>query len=219
MRPWVAVAALLPATLGSQSPLDSAARLIDRREYAAAKPLLAEASAVAPSDARVAYWMGRIAYGEQDFDHAVEQIERAVALDPTSSAYHMWLGRAYGRRAQRANTLRQMGLARKAKGAMERAVALDPENLAARRDLMEYYLAAPRIAGGSKDKAKGEMAEIRRRSAYAGHLAAGRVAEAEGDTTAGVREYEAAIALAPDSGSAYYRLGNILTARSRWADA
>jgi hypothetical protein len=68
----------------------------------------------------------------------------------------------------RANILRQPFLAWKVKEHFERAVTLDPGNLAARADLMEYYLKAPGFLGGSEEKARAQAAEIAARDAQQG---------------------------------------------------
>ena len=77
-----------------------------------------------------------------------------MKLDPQNSSYHLWLGRAMGRKAEEANPFTAFRLARKVKTEFERAVALDGNNLSARSDLSEYYLEAPGFLGGDKNKAK-----------------------------------------------------------------
>jgi hypothetical protein len=86
-----------------------------------------------------------------------------VQLDEHSSDYHLWLGRACGRLAERVDVFRQFLLARKMKLHLERAVELNPENLAARADLREYYEKAPAFLGGSVEKAKVQEEEIEKR--------------------------------------------------------
>ena len=66
---------------------------------------------------------------------------------------HLWLGRAYGRRAETSSFLTAPRLASRARERFERAVALDPGNKAAIGDLFDYYMEAPGILGGGADKA------------------------------------------------------------------
>ena len=47
-----------------------------------------------------------------------------------------------------------MGFAKNAKKSLERAVELDPKNVAALTDLMKYYKEAPGFLGGSDKKAE-----------------------------------------------------------------
>ena len=61
---------------------------------------------------------------------------------------------------QRASILWQFPLARKVRIHFEKAVKLDPDNVDARADLAEYYLKAPRILGGGKEKAEAQAHEI-----------------------------------------------------------
>ena len=102
---------------------------------------------------------GRRLFGEKKFDAAAQAFEQAVRADPWMSEYHLWLGRAYGRLAERSSSFRAFGLAMKTRASLERAVDLDPNNTAALVDLMDYYNQAPGFLGGSHEKAE----EIRKR--------------------------------------------------------
>jgi tetratricopeptide (TPR) repeat protein len=93
-------------------------------------------------------------YRGDDFEASIKAFEEAVEQAPRVAKYHHWLGKAYGRLAQRSNWLQAPVLARKAKGAFEKAVELDPRDAAALRDLMSYYEEAPGVLGGDKSKAK-----------------------------------------------------------------
>lgn len=132
-------------------------------------------------------------------DAAEKQFERAVAADPKNGTYHLWLGNAVGQQAGSASTIRQPFMARRIKAEFERAVALDPELLDARDGLIQFYLMAPGIMGGSEAKAREQQREIAKRNAFRGHLAASTVAWAGKDTVGTEREIRAAIAIAPDS--------------------
>ncbi len=132
-------------------------------------------------------------------DAAERQFERAVAADERNGTYHLWLGRAVGQQASTASTLRQPFMARRIKAEFERAVALDPELIDARDGLVQFYLMAPGVMGGSTAKAREQQREIARRSAYRGHLAAANIAWAGKDTAGTERAIRAALAAAPDS--------------------
>jgi len=116
-----------------------------------------------PDDPAGVFYLGRIAFAEEHYKEAVAWFEEAVRLTDENSDYHLWLGRAYGHQAEQASVLQQPLLARKVKEHFEKAVALNPENIAARSDLMEYYLRAPRILGGSREKAREQAEEIAKR--------------------------------------------------------
>lgn len=127
-------------------------------------------------------------------DDAVKEGERAVALAPNNAEYHLWLGRAYGQKAEKASFLTAAGYAKKVKAEFERAVELQPNNLDARSDLFEYYLEAPSIVGGGKDKARAMADEIAKRDAAQGHWLNARIAEKDKNFTLAEQEYKAAIA-------------------------
>ncbi len=107
-----------------------------------------------PNDARTYNLLCRVYYQLELWDSSVRMAEKSVALEPGNSAYHHWLGRAMGRKAEVANPFAAFGLARKVKIEFERAVALDANNLSARSDLSEFYLEAPAFLGGDKNKAR-----------------------------------------------------------------
>lgn len=97
---------------------------------------------------------GKHLYTAGEYTQAVEAFQRAVDLNPGVSEYYHWLGKAYGRLAERASWLRAVGLARKTRAAFERAVQLDETNVEALSDLEEYYLSAPGFLGGGAEKAR-----------------------------------------------------------------
>lgn len=121
-----------------------------------------------PRDPRGVFYLGRIAFSEKRYEQAVKWFEKTVQLADDNSDYHLWLGRAHGHQAMQANVLRQPFLAWQVKEHFEKAVALDPDNLAARADLMEYYFKAPGFLGGSREKAKEQAKEIARRDIQQG---------------------------------------------------
>jgi tetratricopeptide (TPR) repeat protein len=121
-----------------------------------------------PKDAQADLWLARCYFELAEYDQAIVYAERTVEIEPGLSEAHLWLGRSYGVEAERAHSLL---LARKVRREFETAVELDPGNLAARRDLMEFYLEAPRLLGGGQDKAWQQAEAIAARDAVEGHLA------------------------------------------------
>ena len=198
---WSALACLL---FGSSSKTDEAVRLFESRRISDARPLLEAAVREDPSDARAAHYLGRTLLAADEVDKAVQWMEKSVALDGSRVDYHMWLGRAYGAKALRATVFQQPSLAGKVRREFERASALDPENLEARFALIEFYLRAPAVMGGSLAKAQEQSAEIRKRDALQGHRAAGRVAEYQKWYDAARQEYTAALRDFPEKSEPYY---------------
>lgn len=161
---------LMAARAGAQVPnaIQLAQRDFTAGNYAVAistlQPLVTQSS----SNAEAFFWLGRSYYEISDYDSAIAQFEKAVSIDAKNSVYQMWLGRAYGGKADRD---RSFSLAKKVKKQFQLAVALNPSNVEARRDLEEYCLDAPWIVGGSKDEALEQVNAIAVMDPVEGHLA------------------------------------------------
>lgn len=101
----------------------------------------------------------RAYYGLENWDRAISECEHAIALNP-SSENHDWLARAYGAKAEHSSWFSAISLAKKVRSEFEKAVAADPANVIARRDLAEFYVEAPSFLGGGKDKAEQQAAQL-----------------------------------------------------------
>jgi tetratricopeptide (TPR) repeat protein len=135
--------------------------------------------------------------GQNRVGDAVGVGERASKAYPDDARVWMWLGRAYGRKAIEANLLARASWAGKTREAWEKAVALDPNNLEARFDLMQYYLQAPAMLGGGLDKAKAQADAIATiRPAY-GQLAQGTIAMTQKDPAGAEAAWREAVRLEP----------------------
>src|ERR1700756_1971483 len=84
-----------------------------------------------PNDALSHNLLCRAYFSMNAWDRAISACERAVALDPNNSEYHLWLGRSYGEKADASGFLTAAGLAKKVRNEFERAVSLDPGNAVA----------------------------------------------------------------------------------------
>jgi tetratricopeptide (TPR) repeat protein len=140
----------------------------ERGDYRAAITTLSTAIDADGHDAALWYWRSRSYLELRDYARAIADGDRAVAEQPRDSEYRRWLGRAYGGAAEEK---RSFSMARKVRAAFEEAVRLDPSNLPARRDLMEFYVQAPWLVGGDKGKALEQVEAIASADAVAGHLA------------------------------------------------
>lgn len=170
-----------------------------------------------PNDARAYHLLSRVYFQLELWDNAVRMAEKAIALDPQNSAYHLWLGRAMGRKAEDSNPFTAFGLARKVKIEFERAVALDADNLPARNDLSEFYLEAPGVLGGDKTKAKQQADYVAKRDPALGSYMYARVAEKRGDTGAEA-EYKKAIAASSAPGHYWIELAHFYRRAGRLGD-
>jgi tetratricopeptide (TPR) repeat protein len=148
-------------------------RAYEAGEYAKAAQILQAAAAAEPQDAKIQLLLTKTHLEMQQWDAAIKSAERAVALEPKSSAYHEWLGRSYGEKADHASFMSALSFAKKTRKEFETAVELDGNNFTARQAVIEYDCAAPGIAGGGEDKAQPEIAQMATLDAAEGHYARG----------------------------------------------
>jgi len=215
------VAAALPAmaqkNTPASSPLKTGISLFDAEKLEQAKAVLAPLGRA--GDAEAMYYLGRIAIEQSDGDSAVIWLEAATKMNDANSAYHKWLGSAYGTKALAASVFSQLGFAKSMLRESTRAVELDPNNLDARADLIQFYLQAPAVVGGGVDKAREQAAAIMERNSYQGRLQNAAIAENQKDTVAAEGIYKELIAQFPDSSAPTTSLAVALTNRKRYDDA
>ena len=219
-RPLFLAVLLTPSVLAAQSvSLAHATLQFDQRNYDAARTEFDALARANPADVRPVLYLGRIALNQNDVDEGVRQFEHCVQIDEKNAECHLWLGNALGTAAQHANKFRQPFLARRVKTEFERSVELDPRNVEARSSLVQFYILAPGIVGGSMEKAHEQAAALDKISPLRGALAAGTIADHEKDTAAALAAYRRAIAVAPDSTAAYLGLVNFYLRDKRWSEA
>lgn len=174
-----------------------------------------------PGDAAARQLLCRVFYAQDAADAAIHQCELAVASDskgPQASDNALWLGRAYGMKAQHAGPLAGFVLARKVRSSFELAVQLNPVNAAALNDLGEYYVAAPSIVGGGDDKAQALAARMMPQFPTAAHRLLARLAESNKDITTAESEFKLAVA-AQKTPEAWIDLAQFYQAHNRPDDA
>ena len=219
--PWVrhlalALAGALLAWAGGLSVRQQAESLYQRTEYEAALSLLDK---INPKDASVYALMGRCYYGLANFKKATDALERAVAAEPNNSNYFLWLGRAYGRRAETSSFLTAPGYANKARASFERAVALDPRNIEALNDLFAYYLEAPGLLGGGLDKAAALAEKIGALDPVEYHFTQARLAEKRKEFRTAEEQLRRAVELAPRQVGRIIDLAKFLAKQGRFQES
>ena len=169
-----------------------------------------------PKDAEAYNLLCRAYFMIEEWDHGITACERARNLDPQKSLYSLWLGRIYGEKADRAGFLSAAGLAKKVRTSFERAVELDPQSWEARTDLAEFYLEAPGIVGGGKDKARQQADALMPLNPAMSHWIAARIAEKDKDAAGAEREYRAEIATSHSAARAWIDLAIFLRHANRF---
>ena len=96
---------------------------------------------------------GMAAYHDGDYKLAAKSFKLAIQATPQNSSLHHWLGKCYGRIAERGNWFRSMSYAGKTLKQFRKAVELDANNYEALRDLVDYLNTAPGFLGGNKKEA------------------------------------------------------------------
>ena len=172
----------------------------------------------APTDAESSNLLCRSYFAMEDWDRAESACKRAVALDSNNSRFHLWLGRVYGGKADRANFLSAASLAGKVREEFERAVQLDPKDVDARTDLAEFYLEAPGIVGGGEDKAREEARTIATVNPARARWVYARIAEKKKDAKTAEREYQQYIELSNGDADAWLNLALFLRRQKRFEE-
>jgi len=172
----------------------------------------------APTDAESSNLLCRSYYAMEDWDRAESACKKAVALDSNNSRFHLWMGRVYGGKADRANFLSAASLAGKVREEFERAVQLNPKDVDARMDLAEFYLEAPGIVGGGEDKAREQARTIATVNPARARWVYARIAEKKKDAKTAEREYRQYIELSNGDADAWLNLALFLRRQKRFEE-
>jgi tetratricopeptide (TPR) repeat protein len=171
----------------------------------------------APNDAELHHQLSKIYFHLKKWDDSIGQGEKAVELAPNNSNYWMWLGRAYGEKADSANFISAFGLAKKARTSFEKAVSTNPSNIPALTDLAEFYASAPSIVGGGTDKAKQAASQIAVIDPAKSHWVYAKIDQNNKDYAGAERELKEAIRLSGD-GAYWLNLAYMYGTLKRWND-
>src|SRR3974390_951579 len=202
--------------LASGPDVNRAHKLYNLTEFQQSLEVL---QAVPNKDGAVYELMGRNYYGLGDFKKATEVLEKAAVMEPGNSEFHLWLGRAYGRRAETSSMITAPGFANKARQSFERAAQLSPDNLDAQSDLFEYYLEAPGFLGGGFDKAAATAAQIARINPAEGHWAQAKLAEKHKEYSTAEAQLQRAVEIAPHQIGRRIYLARLFTKQGRYHEA
>ncbi len=200
----------------SAAELDRARELYYRTDYAGSLEILKH---LPDATAPVVFLEGQNYFLEGDYKRASEAFQKAAMLDSSNSGYFLWLGRAYGRRAEMDNPLAAAVHASKARQNLERSVQLNPQNKEALDDLFEYYLEAPGILGGGFDKAAEVARQIAAMDIADGHFALSQLAEKKKEYNTAEEQLRRAVELAPRKVGRVIELARLLANRGRYRES
>jgi len=211
-----ALLALVPLLAASPADLDQARKLYQLTDYESSLKIL---EAIQPKDGPVYELIGRNHYMQAEYKKATEALERAATADPGNSDYELWLGRAFGRRAETASPFTAPPNANRARQHFEKAVQLNPRNMDALSDLFEYYLEAPGFMGGGLDKAVGVANRMAAIDPVEGQWAQARLAEQKKEFGSAERHLERAAEMAPHEASRLVDLARFLARQGRYKES
>jgi tetratricopeptide (TPR) repeat protein len=200
---------------------DAARSALDRGQADDALKFLNTALQENPSDAEALNLRCRVLFAEERWDDAIAACERSVQIDPGSSSYHMWLGRAYGEKADRVSFVTAYKLAKLIRAEFESAASLDPHNGDALSDLGEYYVEAPKFLGGGTEKAEALATQMDGFAPDRAHELRARIAEHKKDYVEAEKEFRAKVSTAANlshnaAAQSWMDLGSFYRRRERW---
>jgi len=194
---------------------EAARQAYEKSDYARAVQELQRAAAREPQNGEIQLLLTKSYIELQEYDAAISSAEKAIAIDPKSSVYHEWLGKACGEKASHASMFSAMGLAKRTHKEFEAAVELDQRNFAAQQALIEFECSAPGMVGGGEDKAKLQIEKLRTMDAAEWHYAAGNCRRQKKDFAAADAEFQQALGSHPKSADLIYDIGDYVLRRSQ----
>lgn len=171
-----------------------------------------------PNDAEAHNLRCRVYYQEEAWDPAIADCEAAVRLAPNDSNFHLWLGRAYGHKAEHASIMSGYPLARKVHAEFEQAVRLDPKNVEALSDLGEFDVMAPSVVGGGLSRAEAVAQQLASVNPAAALTLDAGIAESKKDYASAEGQLKDAIGKSDYPANAWMDLASFYRRRGRLED-
>ena len=193
-----------------------AGALYQHTEYESSLKILAQESA---PDAQVYLLTGKNYFMLGDYKKAIDAFEKALKENPRSSEPELWLGRAWGRRAENSGGPMAMIYASRTRQCFEKAVALDPNNHEAKNDLFDFYLNAPGFLGGGIDKAEAAARGIATERPAEYEFEEAQIAEKRNDSAGAEAHLRHAVQLAAGEVGRIVDLARFLGKRGRLAES
>lgn len=203
----------------SSAVADEAMAAFEAKQWERAERLFGARLKSDPGDAVSAIYLGRIYMGKKKGKEAIAVLEKAVELTPDDAEAHYWLSQAYFNHIASVGFMRKASLASKGKASAEQSLARDPSHMGARISLIQYYLQAPRIAGGSVDKAKENAEILKTHDLRAGRLQMAGIYLNQDNAGAAEQEYQALLQAFPEDVDVLYDVGFYYQQNKRYDEA
>jgi len=217
--PWkfVSVLILTAGLAPAAAPdLSEARKLYHSTEFERSLRVL---QAVPDKTAEVWELIGLNFYMQTQYKKSTDALEKAGALEPANAEIALWLGRAWGRRAETSMPLTAFVYAIRTRQYFEKSVRLNPGSLEAQSDLLEYYIEAPGFLGGGFDKAEATAAKIGTINPAEGQWAEAHIADYRKDAGGAESHFRRAVELAPHEVGRVLDLARFLARQGRYKEA
>ena len=212
---------LLVWPAGRALAADEIATLIDDGHYRRAQALIDARAAAQPDDATTLYLRARMLLIAGDAAAALPLAERAATLAPRNADHRYLVAQCVGTQAQRSGALKGLGLAKRFKREAEAALMLDPRSGETFEGLIEFYSAAPGIAGGNDKRAVALAESLVAIDPARGRLAQARLFFRDKKDDRGEAALRQALAADPNSYRVRMTLARFLAddTRKKWSEA
>jgi tetratricopeptide (TPR) repeat protein len=192
---------------------DPLAGLVEGLHWKRARALVDKQLPERGKDAHFLWLASRVRTAFGDLDRAATLCEQAAAIEPSNADYQVQLFEVYGSQAEKASLLRQPGLGRKCKRALDRALALDPRNPDALYGALLFYYQAPSLFGGDKTLARSIPAKMAAIDRVRGAHAEAKLLEMEKKPEGLEGAYRKAVDAGPERYEAHVELANHYSSR------
>lgn len=159
------------------------------------------------------------AQAARSLDAAISAAQGVRARASQCAGAHLAYAIAINRRLQDAEGLSALSLSRDYRSALERTLQLEPQNLRARIELIEFFIYAPGIAGGNADRARRDIVTLSRTLPVEAARLSVEVEARTGSEMAQLAALERWADLAPHSIEAVLRAVLRLASLERYQDA
>lgn len=175
-------------------------------------------AAAEKKDPQVLFERGVERYAAERYGQSINLLEQAAEARPNRSEYRLWLGRAYGRRADEMGAWRfwtAISLAKKMRLSLEKAVELDSANEDALWDLFDFYLEAPGLVGGGEAKAEALIKQLTAIKEASGERAWAQIEKKRNRPELAEQRLRRAVELEPDGAGHFSALAALLAEQGK----